>query len=378
MQQTPALLVARPTCFEPFVEDRTQAGVQCHDHRRGRGVVVLAARARDGVVRDHPQVEVPALAALDEPLPRPLVDGERRKPGRHPQALLRAAVRDVDVPLVDVHRNAAERRHAVDQYERVALRRAQRLDVVAHASRRLGVHDGDDLRRWMSVEQTLRIDGRPPFGVDTHHVGAAPRRDIAHALTEDAVHPDDDDIARPDDVHERRFHTRGAGAADRKRQRVVGAKDRAQPVARLVEHIEEIRVEVAQQRTRERLDHFRIGVARARTHEHAVAMWHRAVSLCWGDAPRCCRRRRARARELRIGQRAEAFGPVELASRHHDHRHDAEHHLDHNHGGDRAAFAGSVAQRGGHDVRQRVASGQSVAGRDDRGARRRRRCVQRR
>ena len=52
--QLPATVgVARPACLEALVEHGTQPGVERDDHPGGRSVVVLAARAVDGVVGDH-------------------------------------------------------------------------------------------------------------------------------------------------------------------------------------------------------------------------------------------------------------------------------------------------------------------------------------
>ena len=196
------------------------------------------------------------------------------EPRRHAEALLRAAVGDVDTPAVDVDGDAAERRDAVDQQERVALAGAERLDVVAHAGRRLRVHDGDDLRRGVRGRESLWIDGLAPLGLDSHYASPATGDDIAHALAEHAVDADHDDVAGADDVDERRLHARRAGAADRQGERVGGAEHGAQPVARLVEQREEVGIEVPEQRARERLGDLWVRIAGAGTHEHAVAMGH--------------------------------------------------------------------------------------------------------
>ena len=95
--------------------------------------VVVGPSARAGrlarVAAQHPEVEVPALRLLDPPLPRPVVDRERRQPGCDAEALLRARVREVDAPLVEPHRHAAEGGDAVGQQEGVALAGGQRGEV---------------------------------------------------------------------------------------------------------------------------------------------------------------------------------------------------------------------------------------------------------
>jgi hypothetical protein len=137
------------------------------------------------------------------------------------------------------------------------------------------VDHGDDLRRRVGVEEALRVDRLAPRCLDADDLRAAAGRDVAHALPEHAVHADHDDVAVAHHVHERRFHARRAGATDRQRERVRGLEDLAQPVARLVEHGEELGVEVAQQRSRERRRDLGVRVRRTRPHQHAVAQRHR-------------------------------------------------------------------------------------------------------
>ena len=127
----------------------------------------------------------------------------------------------------------------------------------------------------MRIDHPLRIDGLAPLLLDAHDLAPAARRDVAHALAEHAVDADDHDVARIDEVHERGFHARRPGTADRQRQFVLGAEHRAQAITRLVEQHEEVGVEVPEQRTGEGLSDFGIGIAGAGTHEHAVAMGHR-------------------------------------------------------------------------------------------------------
>src|SRR2546421_12415106 len=101
--------MASPADLESLVEQRAETGVERGDHGRGRSVVVFAPGARDGVVGDHAQVEVPALAAFYEALARPRAHRQGGQTWRNAEALLRAAVRDVDTPPVDLDGNAAER-----------------------------------------------------------------------------------------------------------------------------------------------------------------------------------------------------------------------------------------------------------------------------
>ena len=248
--------------------------MQREDHRDRCGVVVRAAPAGRDVLRDHPQVEVPRLRALDEAITSAVRHRERREARRHTEALLSAAVRDVDAPIVDRHRDASERRHAVDEQQRVSLQVAQRCDVAAHSRGSLGVHHSDHLRVRMRGGKCLGIDRASPLSLDSHDLGPAARGDIGHPLAEDTVHADDNDVAGVHDIDERCLHARGSSAADRKRQRVGRTEHRSQPVARLVEDGEELRIEVAEHRVRQRLDDLGVRIARPRPHEDAIGHGH--------------------------------------------------------------------------------------------------------
>jgi len=111
-----------------------------------------------------------------------------------------------DAPAIDLDWNAGERGHAIDQQQRVTLAGAQRLDVIADAGRRLRVHDGNDLRRRMRLEHARGIERAAPLTVDADHLGAAPRRHVAHPLAEQTVDSDDHHIAAIDRVDEGGFH----------------------------------------------------------------------------------------------------------------------------------------------------------------------------
>ena len=99
-------------------------------------------------------------------------------------------------------RDAAERRDRVDEQQRVGLlQRGERrdsfstpVDVSACTTASTRARGCSRLR----VEQSLRIDRATPRLVDAHDLGAAPARDLAHALAEHAVDADDRGVARLD------------------------------------------------------------------------------------------------------------------------------------------------------------------------------------
>ena len=128
--------------------------------------------------------------------------------------------------------------------------------------------------RAVRVEQLLRIDGAAPRRVDAHDLGAAPPRDLAHALAEHPVDTDDRGVARLEQVDEARFHAGGTGTADRQRQRVVGAKEQSQPVGDLVEHDEEVGIEVPEDGALERFHDLGIRIRRTRPEQQPISVKH--------------------------------------------------------------------------------------------------------
>ncbi len=126
----------------------------------------------------------------------------------------------------------------------------------------------------LRVEQLLRIDRASPRRVDPHDLGPAAARDLAHAFAEHAVDADDRGVAGLEQVDEARLHTRGTGAADRQRQRVVGAEHRPQPVGDVVEHTEELGVEMPEHRPLERFHDLGIRVRRTRPEQQLIGVNH--------------------------------------------------------------------------------------------------------
>jgi hypothetical protein len=90
------------------------------------------------------------------------------------------------------------------------------------------------------------------------------------ALAEEAGAADHDLVARLQQVEEAALHPGHAGRADREGHAVLCAEDAAQQVLRLAHHVEELRVEVAQERRRHHGQHARVHVAGARAHQEAL------------------------------------------------------------------------------------------------------------
>ena len=105
---------------------------------------------------------------------------------------------------------------------------------------------------------------------------SAPQRDATSTMrcAEQPVHRDDDDVARAHGVDERRLHARRPGRRERQRAPVRRPEDLPQPLGRLVQHREEQRVEVPEQRLAEGGLRLRVGVRRAGSEQGAGAQRH--------------------------------------------------------------------------------------------------------
>ena len=194
-----------------------------------------AGAATCHVVGDHREVQVPGRRLGHEG-----PDGRRRHRDRretrwHPEALLGAAVREVDTPGVDLEGNTAEGGDAVDEEQGVALGCTDLDDIVPHARGGLRVYHGYHLRRRVGVEQRLWVYCTTPLDIHPDHLGTATGCHIAHPAAEHAVHADHDRVARTDGVDDRRLHAGGAGCRDGEGQLVLGPEDRAEPFVRLVQ-----------------------------------------------------------------------------------------------------------------------------------------------
>ncbi len=240
----------------------------------------LRAPVGGGVVGDHPEVQVPALGSGDPALPCPVVHGERGQPRCHAEALLGAAVGDVDPPLVDLDGDAAERGDAVGQQQGVALAGVDQggpdgSDVVAHPGAGLGVDRGHQFRVGVGGGQALGDQRLAPRLVHPDHLGAGNVTATSHIRSPNRpVDADDDDVTGADGVDEGRFHPRGTGAGDGEGQFVVRPPHLAQPVTGLVQQLQEDRVEVPEHGSGEGLGCLRIRVGRAGAHEDSLGVRH--------------------------------------------------------------------------------------------------------
>ena len=195
------------------------------------------------------------------------------KPGGQLKALLRAGVHGVDLPLVDLDRNAAERRHGIEDQHRAGIAHGggDFLDRLPRAGRRLRHHDGHDLRLH-ARERFLHFGNRKhlaPRPLDLRHFAAGPLGHVGQPPAEHAVDAHQHALARLDQIEHRRFLPGRARAADRHRHAVLRAKHFAQHRLQLVHDPQIIRVQMPHGRPRECGQHTRMNVARPRTKQRA-------------------------------------------------------------------------------------------------------------
>ena len=263
-----------PSRLQPFLNDDPQRLVERVVHRDRRRMMVQPVRPP--VLFDQRNVEVPRAAlrfALANRLHRALAERHRRQPGRRADSLLRAAVTRVDSPLVNLDRHARERRHRVDRDHRAVPMRqlGDFLDRLMYPRRRLGMNDRDQLRIFRRLQRRRdlrRLDDRSPFRLDLVNLRAEPRRNFRHPRAERAVDADHDLVAVFDQIRHHGFHPRRTGAGDGKRDLVAGAEHDAQQPLDIFHHLQEIRIEMPDDRRRHRFHHARIDVGRPRTEQN--------------------------------------------------------------------------------------------------------------
>ena len=86
----------------------------------------------------------------------------------------------------------------------------------------------DDLGRRVGRHDPVDGDRLTPLVVDAHDLGAVPSGDVDHALAEEAVDRDDDDVTGLDGVDEGSLHAGRPGGRQRQRALVAGAPDVAE------------------------------------------------------------------------------------------------------------------------------------------------------
>ena len=114
--------MACPGLVETFFSQETQGLTHAEVHVDRRGVVVDAVAAPVLVQQGNVQIPVGHLALTGCHLGLSTgAHGEGSETGRAAQALLAAAVGEIDFPLIDVERNAPQRGDGVEQQKAIML-----------------------------------------------------------------------------------------------------------------------------------------------------------------------------------------------------------------------------------------------------------------
>ena len=272
-QRQVIFLVPAPAVFQTFRQHQTQGLVQRVIHADRRGVVIHPFLSP--IRRQQIHIEIPALDLRFAPggdLQRTRTQRHRRQTGRTAQTFLGAAVNGVHGPLVNPHGAAAERRDRVEQEQRARLVRepGNLLHRRQRAGGRFGVNDGDKFRPgnlFQGGGDLFRLDDVAPRGFDPDDPGATAFRHVAHPRAEHAVDADDDFIPGFNQIDETKFHAGAAGPADGKGQFILSEENLPQHGLDLLHQVHERRVEVADDRSRHRLQNGRRDIARSRAHQ---------------------------------------------------------------------------------------------------------------
>ena len=189
---------------------------------------------------------------------RALAGREGGEAGRAVQALLRAGERGVDAGLVEAQRVPAERRHAVDEQQRVLVAAGvgEAVQRLRDTGRGLAVDDDHRVQAaGRRRDEPLVVDRAAPLGLDLDDVRARAGQLVGHPHAEQAVNAADDAIAGVDEVRDERLHPGAARPGDRERRGVLRLEGLAQQVDRLAHDRRERGIHVADRRLRERFEH---------------------------------------------------------------------------------------------------------------------------
>ena len=241
--------------FEAFFEHEPQRFVQRVGHVDRRRVVVDAVAAP--VVGDQRDIEIPAphlfaCASRIFSTARSLNDTGAR-PGGQLEALLRAGVDGVDLPLVDFDRDAAERRHRVEDQHR-ARRRARPPRFPRSAATRRSKFRPSRSPRPSASRGPAPPSLRPRVNTSPHgrsiFVTSPPARSAMSASRPPNTPLTQTSTRSPGSTRfsDRRFLPGRARAADRHRHAVLGAKHLAEHRLQLVHDPQVVRIQMPDRR----------------------------------------------------------------------------------------------------------------------------------
>ena len=257
--------VTRPAGLEPFGDHQPQGFAERVQHRHRRRVVehaLLGAARFAPVLEDQIHVEVPGGRL--PPAPTHRIDGagperDGAEPRRGAETFLGARAGGVHAPVVHRHRHAAQRGHAVEGEQRTVIARAarDRFDRLPGSRGRLGVDQRHELRGPAGelCRDTLRGDHLTERRLDGADDGARAARHLREPLAEVSNHAHDHLIAGLEQIQHDGLEAGAPRAGHRDRMMARGPEHGTQVAHRLVHHLEEVRIEMADERRGERPRH---------------------------------------------------------------------------------------------------------------------------
>ena len=260
--------VAGPGVLDALLGQQAQGLAHAEVHVHRCRVVIHAVAAPVLVEQRHIEVPVGHFALATHQLGLgPRTHREGAQAGRAAQALLAAAVGEVDLPRIQQKGHTTERGDGVKQQQAVVLAAelTDALHGLADAGGGFGVHHRQDGglvgdQRGLEFRQA---EGLTPGALDRHHVGPVAAGHVGEAQAEVAHHRHQHRVAGFNGVGQGGLHRGAAGAAHRNGEAVVGLPHVAQQLLHLTHQLDIQGIEVADRHPGQGLKHHRMGIGGA-------------------------------------------------------------------------------------------------------------------
>src|SRR6266702_2471639 len=201
-------------------------------------------------------------------------DRYRAESWRRAESFLRATVGDVDPVGIHIYGHGTEGGDAVGDDDGIDFVGGvtERLALLIHAGRGFSLNEGNNLRTFTADELCGLVvtEGFAPGFFKARDDGAVTLRHLTDALGEKSADEERQFSAGLDEVGDGSFHAAGAGGRDGDGQLILSSEDGAEAVAQILRYLEEVRVEVPNNRLRHRLIDARIDLAGARSVEQTL------------------------------------------------------------------------------------------------------------
>ena len=236
---------------------------------------MVDAGAACPVLEQQPQVQVPAsglLGPVRNGLEASRADGDGRHAGRRAKALLRRAVREIDVDVVEVDRRATQGGDGVDEEEGIVVvgQLGEAVERLEHTCGGLRVDRRQQLHLRLLFEHGLhgvQVCGLSPLHGDGDDRRALPGGDLLEAKAKEAVLDHHGDVTRLEEVCQGGLHACRASAGNWQCERLFRAEHLAQHLRDAVHDLDKFRVQVPQDGGGHGAKHARVHITGTGTQE---------------------------------------------------------------------------------------------------------------